>query len=76
MIVAEVGATTKVRKKQYVPWLVGGDFNDILFANEKQGVILIEEARMEAFRQNLVLPVDGYRVLGTLVYLGKGAAFG
>ncbi|KAK5793162.1 hypothetical protein PVK06_034300 [Gossypium arboreum] len=34
-------------------WLVGGDFNDILFANEKQGGILREEVRMEAFRQNL-----------------------
>ncbi|KAA3460789.1 reverse transcriptase [Gossypium australe] len=36
-----------------VPWLVGGDFNDILFAHEKRGGLPREEARMEAFRRVL-----------------------
>ncbi|KAK5843523.1 hypothetical protein PVK06_005980 [Gossypium arboreum] len=32
-------------------WLVRGDFNDILFAHEKQGGLLREEARMEVFHK-------------------------
>ncbi|KAH1106130.1 hypothetical protein J1N35_009898 [Gossypium stocksii] len=35
------------------PELVGGDFNEILFAHEKQVGLLREEARMEAFRSTL-----------------------
>lgn len=36
-----------------LPWLVGRDFNDILFANEKQGGNLRDKTRMEAFRITL-----------------------
>ncbi|KAA3469666.1 Exo_endo_phos domain-containing protein [Gossypium australe] len=40
-------------KNNSLLWLVGDDFNDILFASEKQGRLLRDEARMEAFRRTL-----------------------
>ncbi|KAA3477178.1 reverse transcriptase [Gossypium australe] len=43
----------RLGRNNSLPWLVGGDFNDILFAHEKQGGIPREEARMEAFRRTL-----------------------
>lgn len=33
-----------------LPWLVLGDFNDVLFANEKQGGRLRDERNMTAFK--------------------------
>ncbi|KAA3466281.1 5'-nucleotidase surE [Gossypium australe] len=38
-------------RNNLLPWFVGGDFNDIAFANEKQGGVLREDARMEAFHR-------------------------
>ncbi|KAH1047722.1 hypothetical protein J1N35_038506 [Gossypium stocksii] len=35
------------------PWLVSGDFNEIMYSFEKSGGILREESRMEAFREAL-----------------------
>ncbi|KAH1096603.1 hypothetical protein J1N35_013524 [Gossypium stocksii] len=43
----------RLGRNNSLPWLVGGDFNDILFANEKQERLPREEARMEVFRRTL-----------------------
>lgn len=49
------------------PWVVGGDFNDILYAFEKKGGLPREEARMEKFRETLK-----YYGLADLGFTGKG----
>ncbi|KAA3474501.1 Exo_endo_phos domain-containing protein [Gossypium australe] len=36
-----------------LPWLVAGDFNEILFSFEKQGERIREERQMDAFRKTL-----------------------
>ncbi|KAK5774606.1 hypothetical protein PVK06_042462 [Gossypium arboreum] len=43
----------RLGRNNSLPWIVGGDFNDILFAHEKQGDLPREEVRMEAFRRTL-----------------------
>ncbi|KAA3467625.1 reverse transcriptase [Gossypium australe] len=37
----------------YYPWLVAGDFNEILFGNEKKGGGVRDQGRMDAFRDTL-----------------------
>ncbi|KAK5826816.1 hypothetical protein PVK06_021748 [Gossypium arboreum] len=36
-----------------LPWLVSGDFNEIMYGREKKGGLPLEEGRMEAFRRVL-----------------------
>lgn len=43
----------RLGRNNSLPWCVSGDFNDILFAHEKQGSPPGEECRMEAFRRTL-----------------------
>ncbi|KAA3474993.1 reverse transcriptase [Gossypium australe] len=48
-----MGSAPTIRGNNTLPWLVGGDFNDILYAHEKKGGNPREETRMEAFRRTL-----------------------
>lgn len=44
----------KLRHSQELPWLVYGDFNEILYSFEKEKGLPRDERRMEAFRNTLV----------------------
>ncbi|XP_052477317.1 uncharacterized protein LOC128032639 [Gossypium raimondii] len=43
----------KLGRDQRHPWLVSGDFNEIMYSFEKKGGLAREERRMEAFKKTL-----------------------
>ena len=45
-----------------IPWFCCGDFNEILFMNEKAGDVLLSQSQMDSFRQ--IMNLCGFKDLG------------